>query len=248
MKRGKRSSKQAEIEYPLRIDAAERSWLFKKPFGKTPKESGKELLIFSYIIQILNLSPRAKVLDVGTGPGWTAIFLANMGYRVTGVDISPGMIEIARERAERESLDIEFCVRDMEGDLTDWSVGEFDGILIYACLHHCQEPNKVLRNCFSLLKAGGRLLLVETNWWHRFSREAREARKRWGVQERGFWPYRLKRELRSLGFREIRQFYNPGRRPYSNSLRDLPEMLLWPFLERFFLSRFRTLIWLLAQK
>jgi ubiquinone/menaquinone biosynthesis C-methylase UbiE len=44
-------------------------------------------------------APPADVLDVGTGTGFLAFLLAELGHRVTGVDLSEGMLGLARERA-----------------------------------------------------------------------------------------------------------------------------------------------------
>ena len=44
------------------------------------------------------------VLDLGSGTGSMTLELARRGYDMTGVDISPEMLDIARERAEREGL------------------------------------------------------------------------------------------------------------------------------------------------
>jgi 2-polyprenyl-3-methyl-5-hydroxy-6-metoxy-1,4-benzoquinol methylase len=50
--------------------------------------------------QIMNFLPPApaKVLDVGVGSGWTSELFAKAGYEVTGIDISPDMIALAKRR------------------------------------------------------------------------------------------------------------------------------------------------------
>ncbi len=52
-------------------------------------------------------------LDYGTGTGPVACFLAKKGFLVTGIDISPTAIEIARQNAAREGVEIEFKVDDI---------------------------------------------------------------------------------------------------------------------------------------
>ena len=56
-----------------------------------------------------------RVLDVGTGSGAIALAIAQerQGVRVTGIDNSPDAIDVARENAERNALDVEFMIADL---------------------------------------------------------------------------------------------------------------------------------------
>lgn len=53
------------------------------------------------------------LLDLGCGTGKMTLELARRGYDMTGVDISPEMLNVARERAEREGLDVLWLCQDM---------------------------------------------------------------------------------------------------------------------------------------
>lgn len=53
------------------------------------------------------------VLDVACGEGTFAVAMAKKGLQVTGVDLSPQMLQFARERAERENVKVEFLLQDM---------------------------------------------------------------------------------------------------------------------------------------
>jgi SAM-dependent methyltransferase len=53
------------------------------------------------------------ILDLGTGPGTTAIALAKLGYRVTACDISPFIVEVARQRAGDLAERIDWRVDDI---------------------------------------------------------------------------------------------------------------------------------------
>ena len=68
--------------------------------------------------EILNLKSQIHVLDVGTGSGCIAISLkkAHPEWSVTGVDISPEAIEVARENARRNNVEINFQVADIFSD------------------------------------------------------------------------------------------------------------------------------------
>lgn len=57
---------------------------------------------------------KMTVLDVGTGPGIIAFFLAELGKKVMGIDLSENMIQIARRNARDYNLDVDFRVGDAE--------------------------------------------------------------------------------------------------------------------------------------
>lgn len=65
-----------------------------------------------FLVDLLRLPPGARILDVGCGPGRHSLELARRGYRPLGVDISPGFIEVARQRAAAANLPAEFQVAD----------------------------------------------------------------------------------------------------------------------------------------
>ena len=71
----------------------------------------------------------ARILDVGCGPGWSDLFLASVGYNVTGVDNEERLIGAARDLATRLGVASNFEV----GDAFDLSPfhGRFD--LVYSC-------------------------------------------------------------------------------------------------------------------
>ena len=58
--------------------------------------------------------PNGRALDVATGTGRNALFLAEHGYRVEAVDISDEALSIARDRAAERSLDIEWIRADFD--------------------------------------------------------------------------------------------------------------------------------------
>ena len=65
--------------------------------------------------EILNLKSQIHVLDVGTGSGCIAIALkkAHPEWQVTGIDISPKAIKVAKENAKRNGVEVEFEVADI---------------------------------------------------------------------------------------------------------------------------------------
>jgi SAM-dependent methyltransferase len=121
--------------------------------------------------------------------------------------------------------------------------GRFDAALLYDALHHSRRADLVLQTVRNALKPGGRLLLVEPNWKHRF--QGREASDEYGVTEMGYSPRRLKRLLREAGFTDIARFHNNRKRLFSNRPREVASHLAEPLVYRG-LGLFWTQIWLRA--
>ncbi|GGM01862.1 SAM-dependent methyltransferase [Streptomyces fumigatiscleroticus] len=110
------------------------------------------------------------ILDLGCGTGSLSLLAAERGHRVTGVDLSPAMVELAR--AKLAGHDAVFLV----GDAAAPPVGEerFDVVLVRHVLWALPDPGGALRHWRSLLRpegashasgcGGGRLVLVEGVW------------------------------------------------------------------------------------
>jgi 2-polyprenyl-3-methyl-5-hydroxy-6-metoxy-1,4-benzoquinol methylase len=233
--------KRAEIEYPDRVGEAGRAWLRSKPFANDPRETARHLIDAGYVIELLGLRPGMRFVELGCGSGWLTRFVARHGLDAHGYDISPRMIEIAREQASAENVDVHFDVADCEElDLKR----AFDACLTYDALHHSARPELVLASAHRALRPGALLLVAEPNWKHRF--QGRNAAHAYGTTERGLSPRALKRLLREAGFTEIRRFHNNRKRLFSNAPADVLAHLAEPFVYRA-LSAFWTQIWLRAR-
>ena len=233
--------KQAEIDYPQAIGEEGRAWIRSKPFGHHPRETARLLIDFGYVLQLLDLHLGVTLCELGCGSGWMTRFAARHGVHAEGYDISPEMIEIAREQAEAENLDVRFEAADME----QLDLGRrFDACLLYDALHHSPRADLVLATAHRALKPGGRLLLAEPNWKHRF--QGRDAAGEYGVSELGYSPRMLKKLLREAGFTEIRRFHNNRKRLFSNTPRETAAHIAEPLVYRL-LGPFWTQIWLRAR-
>ncbi|MFC8092726.1 class I SAM-dependent methyltransferase [Streptomyces sp. NPDC057301] len=102
----------------------------------------------------------SDVLDLGCGTGSLSLLAAEQGHRVTGVDRSPVMVDLAR--AKLAGRDAVFLV----GDAAAPPVGEerFDVVLVRHLLWALPDPGRVLRHWRGLLRPGGRFVLVEGVW------------------------------------------------------------------------------------
>jgi ubiquinone/menaquinone biosynthesis C-methylase UbiE len=111
----------------------------------------------------LNIKPGTRVLDVGCGVGRWSRMLAARGAQVTGVDLSPTMIEQATQRAAAEGLSdrCQFRVQD----LSELDVGsQFDVVLGVTVLQHILDTDRLraaLRAMAAHLAPGGRMILLE---------------------------------------------------------------------------------------
>lgn len=109
----------------------------------------------------LSFDPAWRVLDVGTGRGRFGAHFAARGCRVTGVDLNPDMLEIARENARRRGVADRFDVREASADdLGSLGEQEFDVVLCMELFDHLPDLGAVLREMRGRLAPGGRFLFT----------------------------------------------------------------------------------------
>jgi SAM-dependent methyltransferase len=112
-----------------------------------------------------------RAIDLGCGTGANAIFLAQHGFEVTGVDFAPAGIEKATRAAEDAGVAVDFVV----DDLTDLrhTRGPFEFLLDYGVLDDLRLPQRQLyvRSVLPLTHPGSRFLLwgfeYPIRWWER---------------------------------------------------------------------------------
>jgi SAM-dependent methyltransferase len=108
----------------------------------------------------------AFVLDLGcfTG-GRSAAWIQRYGLaRLVGIDVDPRLVAGARRFAAGAGLPAEFT--SGVGEALPFAGGTFDAILSYDVLEHVQDPERVLAECFRVLRPGGRLYAVFPSYWH----------------------------------------------------------------------------------
>ncbi|HEY3040777.1 MAG TPA: methyltransferase domain-containing protein [Pyrinomonadaceae bacterium] len=170
--------KRAAIEYPGRLDAERSHYLKTKPFynlaNKPDKHQGdgmdaethRHFCDFANIAVTLGLPAGSRILDVGCGSGWLSEYFARLGYQMKGIDISPVLIEMSRERLARVPYDVDhetglrcsFEVHDIEvGPLSE----QFDAVICYDSLHHFEDEGAVLHHIAAMLPVGGVLFILE---------------------------------------------------------------------------------------
>ena len=114
------------------------------------------------------------VLEVGTGPGFFAILLAEAGYRVTAIDLTPSMLAEARTNAAELADRIAFM--EMNAQALDFDDGCFDVVVSRNVTWNLPEPEVAYGEWMRVLKPGGLLLNFDANWYrYLFDDDAREA-------------------------------------------------------------------------
>ena len=78
-----------------------------------------------FLTKVIQDTPNARILDLACGSGRHAVALASQGYQVTGLDLSPQMIEAAKHHAKEKGVVVQFSIADMR-QVTELLEGPFD--------------------------------------------------------------------------------------------------------------------------
>lgn len=105
-----------------------------------------------------------RVLDIGCGPGFFSIVLAEEGYHVTAADLTPAMLEQARENAGDLASSITF--KEMNAEELLFPDNSFDAIVTRNLTWNLPHPEKAYREWHRVLRPGGILLNFDANWYH----------------------------------------------------------------------------------
>jgi ubiquinone/menaquinone biosynthesis C-methylase UbiE len=98
-------------------------------------------------------------LDVGCGTGFLSLELAARGHRVTGIDLAPAMLDLAR----RKSAEAGFEIRFQEGDAEEvpFPGTSFDLVISRHVLWTLPHPEAAIDDWIRVLRPGGRLVVIE---------------------------------------------------------------------------------------
>ncbi len=140
---------------PFKLDKIVEEYYSKhqviKGYSTVKLYHGEERLLKKY------LKPGDKILDIGCGAGRTSIPLSQKGFEVTAIDLSPNMIEAAKNQARTHNQKIDFRV--MDAVQLDFKKESFD-LALFSFNGFEQIPGKknreqVIKNVYDILKPGG---------------------------------------------------------------------------------------------
>jgi ubiquinone/menaquinone biosynthesis C-methylase UbiE/biotin operon repressor len=146
----------------------------------------------------IHLLPPMTIADLGSGDGGFALLLAQSAVKVIAIDSSEKMLDVARDQTLRAGVsNVEFRLGEMEElPINDASV---DLAFFSQSLHHATHPDRAVREAARILRAGGRVVILDLAK-HRFE----EARELYADEWLGFTESEIEAMLADAGFTEVR--------------------------------------------
>jgi SAM-dependent methyltransferase len=145
----------------------------------------------SLVMGMAALLRLGDVLDVGSGDGAAAAYLAPYCRSLTCVDISPRMIDAARDR-----LALHPHARAQVADVEDlpFRASSFDSALVFHTLAYAEHPQRALEECARVLRPGGRLVVLSLD-----KHDQPDVTAPYGERHPGFSPRTLRTLLSRAG-------------------------------------------------
>ncbi|MEE8556833.1 MAG: methyltransferase domain-containing protein [Myxococcota bacterium] len=162
-------------------------------------------------LDALDLRPGERVLDVGVGPGLLAHSMAKIvgeSGRVAGVDLSKPMLAMTSARCSEQPW-TEFLESDAAK--LPFPDEQFDAVVSTQVYEYVTEIESALSEAFRVLRSGGRILILDTDWdsvvWNTSDRDRmRRVLDVWDQHlHDSHLPATLGRRLEEAGFRLVRQ-------------------------------------------
>ncbi len=118
-------------------------------------------LRLDYIERFTRLAGKT-VVDVGCGGGILAEGMVARGAHVTGIDMAPHVIDIAKQHASEQQIDIAYHVQTAETLATE-QPEQFDLVTCMELLEHVPDPRPTVAACATLVKPGGQVIFATIN-------------------------------------------------------------------------------------
>ncbi len=136
------------------VRSAYRRWapVYDHTFGRFTTEGRR------HAVEIIN-QRKGRVLEVGVGTG---LSLPNYGrhLEIVGIDLSPEMLEKAREKVDEERLTNVTGLHEMDASALTFANSEFDTVVAMYVITVVPDPETVMRELARVTKVGGQVVLV----------------------------------------------------------------------------------------
>jgi arsenite methyltransferase len=117
------------------------------------------------LADLCRIAKESRVLEVGSGVGLTACYLAaHYGCHITGVDLSPKMVEWATRRAQRKNLQGQVEFRTGDAQDLPFADGSFDAVLCESVTAFPADKHKAVSEYARVTRSGGYVGLNEVTW------------------------------------------------------------------------------------
>jgi len=163
---------------------------------------------------LLKLMPPMVIADLGAGEGTISQLMAQRARKVIAIDNSEKMVEFGAELARKHGIaNLEYRL----GDLEDVPIraGTVDLAFLSQALHHAAHPERAIAEAWRILKAGGRIAILDLNRHH-----FEEAREMYADLWLGFTEPDIEKLLKNAGFRNVETaiVYREPETPYLETL------------------------------
>jgi 2-polyprenyl-6-hydroxyphenyl methylase/3-demethylubiquinone-9 3-methyltransferase len=159
MSEGSRSKSNVDPAEIAKFSLMAQDWW--NPFGSCKPLHDINPLRFEFVEKYCPLGGK-KILDVGCGGGILTESLARAGCKVTGIDLSEDAIEVAKNHANEQDLEIDYQVSSVE-DLAVDHAHQFDVVTCMELLEHVPDPASIIHACAQLLKPNGHVFFSTIN-------------------------------------------------------------------------------------
>ena len=117
--------------------------------------------LLNLVVELSNVKNGQKVLDIGCGTGLLSLkFLEKTGCSITGVDSSPEMLSIFRDKIKKLDLSAIVCKLE-DAKALDFEPNMFDVVASTVTLHHLTDKFPTIKKIHEILKPEGRFVLGE---------------------------------------------------------------------------------------
>jgi 2-polyprenyl-3-methyl-5-hydroxy-6-metoxy-1,4-benzoquinol methylase len=113
------------------------------------------------ITRFRKLDEQARILEIGVGSGWLQIYCRKQRLNIEGLEISPQLIEVAREFGRRYETELDLSVGNIED--SDIGVDKYDVIVASSVFEHVEDWQKGVQKILKALKPGGVFYFDSTN-------------------------------------------------------------------------------------
>lgn len=123
----------------------------------------KYIYYFQKMIDFLKMAPNRSLVDIGCGMGTDSLVLVQHGFQVTGIDLAPGHLKLARQLFALYQVSGTFVEGNAER--MPFPEREFGCASSFGVLHHTPNTAKAIQEVHRILQPSGRAVIMLYNFW-----------------------------------------------------------------------------------